>query len=157
MTDYGSPGRLARAAAAVLLLGSSTLVLAACVTEQASMTPESSPATPMQDDLAAMPDVASLPPEAPPPDEILAQPLLPQAEPAPAAELPPPVPPPPQPLPADAQSLRAAYGTPAFIRREPDSELWRYDGKDCAAFFFLYLDAGTYRVRHSETNPRGQN
>ena len=58
-------------------------------------------------------------------------------------------------MPTDAQSLRAAYGTPAFIRREPDSELWRYDGMSCAAFFFLYSDGGTYRVRHTETSPRG--
>jgi hypothetical protein len=59
-------------------------------------------------------------------------------------------------MPTDAQSLRAAYGTPAFIRREPDSELWRYDGRNCAAFFFLYPEGGTYRIRHAETNPRGQ-
>ena len=58
-------------------------------------------------------------------------------------------------MPTDAQSLRAAYGTPAFIRREPDSELWRYDGMTCAAFFFLYSEGGTYRVRHTETSPRG--
>jgi len=59
-------------------------------------------------------------------------------------------------MPTDAQSLRAAYGTPAFIRRESESELWRYDGMGCAAFFFLYAEGGTYRVRHAETSPRGQ-
>ena len=59
-------------------------------------------------------------------------------------------------MPTDAQSLRAAYGTPAFIRREPDSELWRYDGMRCAAFFFLYPEGGTYRIRHAETAPRGR-
>ena len=69
---------------------------------------------------------------------------------------PPPPEPPPLPTPTDAQSLRAAYGTPAFIRREPDSELWRYDGMRCAAFFFLYPEGGTYRIRHAETNPRGR-
>lgn len=58
-------------------------------------------------------------------------------------------------MPTDAQSLRAAYGMPAFIRREPDSELWRYDGMGCAAFFFLYPEGGTYRVHHTETSPRG--
>jgi hypothetical protein len=26
----------------------------------------------------------------------------------------------------------------------------------CAAFFFLYAEGGTYRVRHTETSPRGQ-
>jgi hypothetical protein len=59
-------------------------------------------------------------------------------------------------MPTDAQSLRAAYGTPAFIRREPGSDLWRYDGMNCAAFFFLYPEGGTYRIRHAETAPRGQ-
>lgn len=59
-------------------------------------------------------------------------------------------------MPTDAQSLRAAYGTPAFIRREPDSELWRYDGMNCAAFFFLYPEGDTYRIRHAETSPRGR-
>lgn len=59
-------------------------------------------------------------------------------------------------MPTDLESLRAAYGAPAFIRREPDSELWRYDGTNCAAFFFLYPEGGTYRIRHAETNPRGQ-
>ena len=82
-------------------------------------------------------------------------------EPEPPAEVlptppPEPLPPPPPPIPIDAQSLRAAYGTPAFIRREPDSELWRYDGMNCAAFFFLYPEDGTYRIRRTETTPRGQ-
>ena len=79
------------------------------------------------------------PPEPPPPPEPL-----------------PPPPPPPLPTPIDAQSLRAAYGNPAFIRREPDSELWRYDGANCVAFFFLYSEGGTYRIRHAETSPRGR-
>ena len=69
---------------------------------------------------------------------------------------PPPPPAPPPPMPTDAQSLRAAYGAPAFIRREPDSELWRYDGMGCTAFFFLYPEGGTYRIRHAETSPRGR-
>jgi hypothetical protein len=59
-------------------------------------------------------------------------------------------------MPTDPQSLRAAFGAPAFIRRESDSELWRYDGAGCAAFFFLYPEDGTYRVRHAETSPRGE-
>ena len=108
-------------------------------------------------------EMASLPPEPPP----MAAPPLPLPEPPPPVPeqpevtLPPrppepPPPPPPPPMPTDAQSLRAAYGTPAFIRREPESELWRYDGMTCAAFFFLYAEGGAYRVRHTETSPRGQ-
>jgi hypothetical protein len=60
-----------------------------------------------------------------------------------------------QPPLTDAASLRARYGTPDFIRREPDSELWRYDGANCAAFFFLYREGDALKLRYSETMPRG--
>jgi len=90
--------------------------------------------------------------------------MMPIVEPAPAPEVallppapePPPPPPPSPPPPTDAQSLRAAYGAPDFIRRETDSELWRYDAKSCAVFFFLYREAGQLRIRYTETNPRGK-
>ena len=62
----------------------------------------------------------------------------------------------PPPMPTDAMSLRAAYGTPDFVRRETDSELWRYDAPGCAAFFFLYRDGDALRLRYTETNPRGR-
>ena len=58
--------------------------------------------------------------------------------------------------PTDALTLRAAYGAPDFVRREMDSELWRYDGQDCAAFFFLYREGEIWRLRYSETMPRGR-
>ena len=61
-----------------------------------------------------------------------------------------------QPPPTDAPSLRARYGAPDFIRREGESELWRYDGADCAAFFFLYRDGNALTIRFSETMPRGK-
>jgi hypothetical protein len=61
-----------------------------------------------------------------------------------------------QPPPTDAASLRARYGTPDFIRREAESELWRYDGTDCAAFFFLYRESDVLKLRFSETMPRGK-
>ena len=54
-----------------------------------------------------------------------------------------------------AEALRAAYGTPQLVRKEADSELWRYDGENCAAFFFLYTVDGLLRVRFVETLPRG--
>ena len=60
----------------------------------------------------------------------------------------------PQP-PAEATSLRARYGPPDFIRREKDSEIWRYDGGACAAFFFLYREGELWRLRYAETSPRG--
>ena len=60
------------------------------------------------------------------------------------------------PSPTDAASLRARYGAPDFIRREAESELWRYDGADCAAFFFLYREGDVLKLRFSETMPRGK-
>src|SRR5712671_6071157 len=85
---------------------------------------------------------------APPPTPMVAPaPEPPQQAPAGA----PPPPPPPPPLPMDAQSLRTAYGAPDFIRKEMDSELWRYDGKNCAVFFFLYREGVLMRIRYTET------
>jgi hypothetical protein len=56
----------------------------------------------------------------------------------------------------DAQGLRTAFGQPAFVRKDNGSEMWRYDGPSCKAFFFLYRGiAGSTVVRHVETLPRG--
>lgn len=52
--------------------------------------------------------------------------------------------------------LQARLGNAAFTRRENGSELWRYDGKDCRAFFFLYAEGGKMVVRHVETVPHGK-
>lgn len=148
MTDYGSAGRLARAGRAAPLAATVIVLLAGC----ASSSPEIV-AAPVPQQMASLPPPPAEPlplPEPPPPIPEPPVVMLPPPPPEP------PPPPPPPPMPTDAQSLRAAYGTPAFIRREPDSELWRYDGMECAAFFFLYSEGGTYRVRHTETSPRGQ-
>jgi hypothetical protein len=51
--------------------------------------------------------------------------------------------------------MRANFGTPAFVRKDGIVELWRYDDASCKAFFFLYAESGTNRVRHVETLPRG--
>ena len=88
------------------------------------------------------------------------RPVAPVAEPQPttaplpqvAMIAPVPVAPPP---PVDAATLRARYGPPDFVRREPDSELWRYDGADCAVFFFLYREGDGLRIRYTESMPRG--
>ncbi|HWA30374.1 MAG TPA: hypothetical protein VG867_04725 [Rhizomicrobium sp.] len=57
----------------------------------------------------------------------------------------------------DSGALRIAMGTPAFVRKETGgSELWRYDGPGCKAFFFLYPQNGALSVRHVETVPRPQ-
>jgi len=55
----------------------------------------------------------------------------------------------------DAQALRAAFGLPAFVRKDGTIETWRYDNATCKAFFFLYPVEGTLTVRHVETLPRG--
>jgi len=50
-------------------------------------------------------------------------------------------------------SLRAAFGKPAFVRKDGATEMWRYDGANCRAFFFLY--GIPPMVRHVETLPHG--
>ena len=79
---------------------------------------------------------------APPPVEPKLEPVVPA--------LPPPLPPPPR----DQIELRAAYGAPSFVRREAESELWRYDGAGCTLFVFLYRVGGAVLIRHMETMPR---
>jgi hypothetical protein len=54
-----------------------------------------------------------------------------------------------------ATGVKAAYGEPSFVRRDGATEVWRYDGQTCRAFFFLYPSEGTKVVRHVETLPRG--
>ena len=85
--------------------------------------------------------------KAPPPPPV-------QAAPVPGAI--PPAPPrgePGQYLNMAASGLQAAFGRPAFVRKDGSTEMWRYDGAACRAFFFLY---GTPpAVRHVETLPHG--
>jgi hypothetical protein len=69
----------------------------------------------------------------------------------------PPAPPPGEPPGAvglSAAALKTAFGAPAFVRKDGDTELWRYDGANCRAFFFLYPRNGALAVRHVETMPR---
>jgi len=51
--------------------------------------------------------------------------------------------------------LRATFGTPAFVRRDGTTQIWRFDGAGCKAFFFLYARDGQVAVWHVETAPRG--
>ena len=85
-----------------------------------------------------------------------------------AAKVPPPVavaPPAPVPAPAPVpqivapnyaglapEALRARLGAPAFSRKDGPTEMWRYDAKDCRAFFFFTGN----QVSHIETMPEGQ-
>ncbi|MBW8709280.1 MAG: hypothetical protein JF627_08500 [Alphaproteobacteria bacterium] len=52
-----------------------------------------------------------------------------------------------------ASGLMAALGRPAFVRKDGATEMWRYDGAACRAFFFLY--GAPPAVRHVETLPHG--
>jgi hypothetical protein len=54
-----------------------------------------------------------------------------------------------------AADVKLAWGEPAFVRHDGASQLWRYDGQTCRAFFFLYDQGGVQKVRHVETLPRG--
>ena len=52
-----------------------------------------------------------------------------------------------------AQQLQALAGAPQFTRKDGATEMWRYDGTSCRAFFFF---TGTPpKVQHVETLPRG--
>jgi hypothetical protein len=52
-------------------------------------------------------------------------------------------------------NLRSLLGTPQFVRQDGATELWRYDGATCRAFFFFQGPAGSQAVRHVETLPAG--
>ncbi len=53
-------------------------------------------------------------------------------------------------------TMRGNFGTPAFVRKDGAVEMWRYDGRSCKAFFFLYPETAGLQVRHVETLPRGR-
>ena len=97
------------------------------------------------------------------------KPAITPTTPPPAAILPPPVEPPPgipiPPAPPRGEptdylnlseaNLRALLGAPQFMRRDGGTQMWRYDGTQCRAFFFLYGPGGADTVRHVETVPAG--
>jgi hypothetical protein len=70
----------------------------------------------------------------------------------------PPAPPPGEPIGIpglESSQLRVAYGVPTLVRKDGHTEMWRYDGASCKAFFFLYPSGNSLAVRHVETVPRG--
>lgn len=81
------------------------------------------------------------------------------APPPPAPSVPlPPAPPAGEPaglIGLSTSDLKAAFGPPSFVRKENGSEMWRYDGANCHAFFFFYPQGAYQVVRHVETVPRG--
>jgi hypothetical protein len=79
---------------------------------------------------AAIPDRVALP-SAPPPGE------------------------PPNTIGLSADEMRATFGQPAFVRKDGETQFWRYNGASCRAFFFLYKQNNVLTVQHVETIPRG--
>ncbi len=67
------------------------------------------------------------------------------------------IPPAPPAPPRDEAGVRAAFGEPRLVRKEAQSEMWRYDGVNCALFVFLYRENETILVRHMETLPKAAN
>jgi len=80
------------------------------------------------------------PPPPPPPSPSAIPPAPPRGEPGQYLNMP-------------AAALQAAFGKPAFVRKDGATEMWRYDGQNCRAFFFLY--GAPLAVRHVETLPHG--
>jgi hypothetical protein len=109
--------------------------------------------------LLALVIVTCAPPPPPPvPPASVSMPIVPLGPepgtpPSPPEVLPPQ--PPPSPPRRNAADLRAEFGAPDFVRKETDSELWRYDGANCALFALLYRENDDYLVRRLETLPAG--
>ena len=100
--------------------------------------------------LAACAQPKTIPvPAAPPPARV--------PTPSPAVPIPPA---PPRGEPTDYLNLpqvnvRAMLGQPQFVRQDGGTQMWRYDGAQCRAFFFFYGSQGAEAVRHVETLPAG--
>lgn len=54
-----------------------------------------------------------------------------------------------------AEQIKVAFGQPTFVRKDNGTEMWRYDGASCKAFFFFYAANNAMTVKHVETTPRG--
>ena len=55
----------------------------------------------------------------------------------------------------DLEKLSIPEGAERVLLRTANSELWRYDGTNCALFMFLYRERDSFQLRHMETLPRG--
>jgi hypothetical protein len=53
------------------------------------------------------------------------------------------------------EQIKIAFGQPAFVRKDNGTQMWRYDGAGCKAFFFFYPVGSALTVKHVETLPRG--
>jgi hypothetical protein len=89
--------------------------------------------------LVALAGCANQPRHAPPPQSAI-PPAPPRGEPGAYLNMP-------------DTGLTAAFGKPAFVRQDGVTQMWRYDGEACRAFFFLY--GAPLAVRHVETLPHG--
>ncbi|HEY1836267.1 MAG TPA: hypothetical protein VGG36_01305 [Rhizomicrobium sp.] len=55
----------------------------------------------------------------------------------------------------NTDQIKIAFGQPAFVRDDNGTQMWRYDGAACKAFFFFYPANNALTVKHVETLPRG--
>ena len=53
-----------------------------------------------------------------------------------------------------ASAVLARLGPPDFTRQDPPAEFWQYRGATCVLDLFLYPDAGTLKVNHTQTRGR---
>lgn len=52
-----------------------------------------------------------------------------------------------------AQDMRARFGTPTLIRREPPAEIWQYRHDNCVLDIYLYGETAPDTVQHAEVRP----
>lgn len=136
------------------------VVLAGCMTAPKSMpapipAPMPVAAPPANRPVVAEPSV--MPPVAPVTGPAVPE-MMAEMVPAPMPVAPPPPPAPvrmPVAIPTEGTALRTRFGAPSFIRREMDSELWRYDSAHCSVFFLFSRAGGDLQLRYTDTLPRG--
>jgi hypothetical protein len=97
---------------------------------------------------APAPVPVSAPPPSPPPRPAAPPPEVPIPQAPPVGE-------PTDYLNLPPANLRSLLGAPQFVRQDGATELWRYDGSACRAFFFFQGPSGSQTVRHVETLPAG--
>lgn len=55
-----------------------------------------------------------------------------------------------------ADALKIRLGKPDFVHTETQSQIWRYDLKQCRVLFYLYTDNGQLTVHQYQSLPNGK-
>jgi hypothetical protein len=53
------------------------------------------------------------------------------------------------------RELASSFGTPDFLRRDGNAEIWQYRAASCILDIFLYPEPDELRVAYAEARPRG--